>query len=384
MSKKLTLVAMALLVFGALGFPPAIVPVSSSAAVAAEISSAAKQSGELAWEKAVAAAKEEGAVVLYGQAGTQMRKSLGKGIKDLLGFEPEFVSAKSPEIVARYTRERTAGLNHADIIFVGQSSSLVGLKPKGVLTSPEPFLFLPEVLDTKAWPHGRLPFLDKDRMVMPLIAAYRNWIAVNKEMVKEGEIMSYLDLLNPQWKGKIVIFDPTTSGAGGTWFHHMMKLFGAEEGRKYMHRMAQQEPFFTRDSRLQVEWLAKRKYPVAVGVLPQVVQDFVKAGARIEYVRVKEGGMVLHGAGCLCFPDKPAHPNAAVAVLNWVLTEEGQRAYSQGFGEPPMRLGVTTEGINPGTVVPPDEKPSWIDEEFVLAERKFRSVAKEIFGHLMK
>ncbi len=38
--------------------------------------------------------------------------------------------------------------------------------------------------------------------------------ARNTQLVKDGEIQSCNDLLNPRWKGKIIMYDPTKSGFG--------------------------------------------------------------------------------------------------------------------------------------------------------------------------
>ncbi len=364
-------------------------PVPSEQTVAPKVTQVipttpAKPAWQEKWDKTLTDARKEGKVIIYGEVLTELRAKLDKGIKDRLGLETEYLSGKSAELSTRYLKEREAGLASADILLMGCTTALTLIKPKGVLTSPEPYFILPEVLDTRAWPNNRLPFVDKDKTVIPIIAAYRNWIAVNTKLVKEGELTSYQDLLHPRWKGKIVIYDPTISGAGSTWFNFMIKILGTEEGKKYMQKLAQQEPFFTRDSRLQVEWLAKEKYPVAIAILPQVLIDFVKVGAPIEYVKVKEGGIVVHGAGGVELPDRRPNPNASIVVLNWLLTEEGQTAYSQGFGEPAMRLGVTTADINPGTIIPPGEKPMWVDEEFLISEPKIREMSQEVFAHLLK
>lgn len=46
-------------------------------------------------------------------------------------------------------------------------------------------------------------------MFLAMLANYQKYVARNTDMVKEGEITSLQDLLNPKWKGKITLFDMT-------------------------------------------------------------------------------------------------------------------------------------------------------------------------------
>lgn len=84
-------------------------------------------------------------------------------------------------------------------------------------------------------------------------------IVINTNMVKAGEIKGYADLLNQQWKGKILLNDPTKAGSGG-------KLFGVVGSRimgwDYWDKILKQYPALVTDQRLLVEWVARGRYTV--------------------------------------------------------------------------------------------------------------------------
>ncbi len=327
-----------------------------------------------------AGAKKEGKCVLYGDIGPALKGKGGEAFKRKYGIDVEFVAGKPPEIAPKYLAERAANLSLADVLIMGQTTTLTVLKPRKVLASPKTSLILPEVLDSKAWPHGTLPFMDKDQLALALIAGYVRFVTINTELVKEGEITSYADLLNPKWKGKIVLFDPTIPGNGGTWLAFtMMRAYGREAGEKYVRQLAQQDVAITRDARLSGETVARGKYAIGIGTALQVVQDLAQARAPIAWARLKEGGLVIPGAFVVSMPDKPAHPEAAALMINFLLSREGQQIASDSMGLPAMRQDVpVTQSLEEGMPRPGD-KVYWLDEEMVLTEPTFYPLAREIF-----
>lgn len=180
----------------------------------------------------------------------------------------------------------------------------------------------------------------------------------------------------------------TVTGSGGTFVAFMLvKVLGREEGTKFMRQLALQEPVITRDARFQVESVARGKYPVALAPSSGVVVEFQRVRAPIEWAaRVKEGGIVIPGFGVVSMPQKPAHPNAAAAFLNWLLTQEGQATFVKGEGQPVQRVDVSIEDVVDRAVIPPEGvKLLFLDEEQILQESKLRSsLSVEIFGPLIK
>ncbi|MDZ4247440.1 MAG: extracellular solute-binding protein, partial [Dehalococcoidia bacterium] len=319
-----------------------------------EIKTPVKPEWEQRWDKVVAGAKQEGRITVYGEVGPILKEKLVEGFQKKYGVEIEYVVGRPPEVAQRYLQEAAANIHLADLFITGQTTTPTILKPRGVLSPVKPQLILPEVLDLNAWPDNKLPFLDKDELVLALVAAYRSFIVVNTDLVKEGEVSSYIDLLDPRWKGKITLIDPTTPGSGGSWVAYvMLKTMGREEGEKYLRQLATQELAITRDTRIHVETVARGKYAIAIGALPQVVADLAQAGSPIKWAKMKEGGLVLPGSFAAALPQKPQHPNGSTLLLNHLLAKDGQLALSQSTREPARRLDVARTNLLPGTVAQP-------------------------------
>lgn len=337
------------------------------------------------WEKTVAAAKQEGKLMIYSGLGPEVTAPITERFRTKFGIEVEHVIGRGNETAQRLLREYDAGLNLADVFIAGGGTTLTTLKPRGVMVSLEPYLILPEVTDTKSWPEGKIAFLDKDRTVIPLNAAYTSYTAFNTDLVKEGQLKSYRDLLKPEWKGKIDFFDPTTTGAAAGWVTFIMyNLYGPGEGEKYLRQFAAQDLTILKEIRQQVEWVARGKFAIGVGVRREEVSAFSKMGAPIKFARLSEGGQVNPGGGMIALLTKPAHPNGATVMLNWLLTAEGQEVFSQGFKAPAVRVGVPSAGIDPDAISHPGEKIHWTDEEFFRLQAQYLSLSKEIFGPSMK
>ncbi len=373
----------------ALGAQAASVPgvTKKSAGVPGQAAAPDTSSWREKWDKTVAAARKEGRLRFYGEISSETRQAIAKPLKEKYGIEVEFVSGISGEIVQRLTTERSRGLFLADAMLAGGTTTLTVLKPKGFLQKLDPLLVLPEVKDPSAWPNGKPPFLDDDHTTLALTAGVNPFVTVNTQLVKEGDIRSFQDLLKPEYKGKIVFFNPTVGGTGVTWVNFLLsKIYkhDREAGLKYLRQFAAQEPIITNDKRLQVEWVAKGKYPIAVGAQVQALADFTAAGAPLKRVHVTEGTDITAAASVLSMPAHPEHPNAAVVLLNWLLTAEGQHDFATAFGNSAVRVGVKTVARDPSSVPMPGEKLTWEDEEFVLKAVESREVAKKIFGPLMR
>ncbi len=358
-------------------------PGKKPAAPAAGNSQAAAESQ---WAKTVSEAKKEGKVTCYTIIGPETRQALSAAFKRKYGIDLEFVSgARGAELTQKLLTERRAGLYLADVVIAGSTDLIQDLKPKGLLDPLAQFLVLPEVTDPKVWTAGHLPFLDKQHMAIGMLTQYLRHMIRNTNLVREGEITSYKDLLKPQWKGKVVLRDPTTTGNGNTWVTLLaMKVWGLEEAKQFLREFAQTKPAILLDPRLHVEWVAKGKYPLGIATRMENTAEFMRMGAPIAWVNVIEGGLISAGSSSLGVVKQAAHPNATKLFINWMLTREGQTVLVKEYGYPSARRDVSTEGVEPGNLPAPGEKFYLDDEENILAKGKMLSVGKEIFGDLIK
>lgn len=341
-----------------------------------------RESWEQKWKDTLQAAKKEGKVVVFIGIGGELRAAVVKAFREKYGIEVDAISFRGDEFATRIKAERRAGLYSFDVYQSGITTAVLTLKPEGILDPLEPALILPEVTDPKAWWKGEIHFVDKERLALNFAAYPSAPIAINTDIVKTEEMRSYNDLLNPRWKGKISMNDPTLPGAGG----NLVGVVGDHiMGYDFLRKLAQQEPLIMRDRRLQIDWLAAGKYPIAIGPDTMPLVDFQNLGFPLKEITPLEGTHVTAGYGTLALINRAPHPNAARVYINWLLTREAQLLYSKIVQVQSGRVDIPTDFLPPSRIR--DPKVKYVDqasEEYTRKHPEYFKIAREIFGHLIK
>ncbi|MBI4334677.1 MAG: extracellular solute-binding protein [Chloroflexi bacterium] len=362
-----------------LAIAPTPAPAMEAAAPVVKTGWAAK------WEAVLAGAKKEGEVLVYANVVPATREMVRQAFQEKFGIMLDMLVMIGPEGGTRLNAEYRAGIHRPDILIAGTSIAITTVKPEKNLQPMEPLIILPDVRDPGAWLGGSLPFEDKDAMTIGFIAAYQPAMVRNTELVRDGAITSYKDLLKPEWKGKVIIFDPSITGSGAAGFQSLVVEWGYDAALDYLRALVRQEPVITRDYRVQVESVSRGKYPVTLWARPETINEFIPLGATIAPVKLTEPGLVVSGASGVAVPKNPAHPNGAIVFLNWLLSKEGQTLYSRSVNNPSARQDVPVpDSIPPIMRIPPGEKPFRGNEELILERPKLMREAGTILSALMK
>lgn len=337
------------------------------------------------WEKALAEAKKEGKVVVMAPPGDLIRDAMTQGFKKAYpDISMEYSGARGGELATRVKAERDAGIYSVDIVLSGTSTANSYFKPMKALDPIEPALILPEVMDLKYWRDSRLEFSDRStrytlifstQVIPPLI--------FNPAQVKAEEVDELNEHLDPKWKGKIAVQDPIPSGTGQGVFRWLWHVLGREKATDYYRKIRAQAGAIDRDQRRQIEWIAQGKYPLHLGpgtIMFQLAKRGLKFGVVSDFKG--HGGYLSAGFGGAMLVNKAPHPNAAKLFLNWLLTREGQTAWSKAMGYVSRRLDVPTDHI-PAYWIPnkPGVKywPGYYEEDSTLSPEQEKFL-KELFG----
>ncbi len=357
---------------------------SHSPVSAVKAQSAAVQTGwEKRWQETLAAAKKEGEVEIYLNAPTDTRIALADAFGKKFGLKLNIMIAAGRDLEAKLVSEHRSGINQVDVFMPGATSTTTA-KKQGILAPIEPMLILPEVRDHKSWFGGKLPFFDRDGMIVAYLLLRNPDVFYNSDLVKEGEITSYLDLLRPQWKGKIVMYNPSVSGAALSGSYFLALEWGSNE-KVYDYIVSlikQQEAIVADDMRQQVEWTARGKYPLSLWPQLPATSQFLKAGAHIAAASLKEKGRTTSSNGALGMPAKAPHPNAAVVFLNWFLSREGQTVAVKAIGAGSARVDVPPDGVNPMYVPKPGEKYFFEIEENIQGRPRYQEGLKKVLSQI--
>jgi len=362
---------------------PAASTLPSTSASAGQAPLAAASGWQARWNQALAAAEKEGKVTVNGPPGDPVRKSLTAGFeKAYPGITLDWSGGRGGEEATKLEADRRAGVYALDVLVQGTTTIMNQIVPIKAADPIRPVLILPEVTDTSAWRDNHLEFADKDQHDLVFTTLASPQLIYNAAQVKPDEIQNLNDLLNPKWKGKIVINDPIPSGAGNVEFRWLWEVLGPDKAPDFMRKLKAQAGTVSRDQRQQVEWIARGTYAIAlapsVGVLAPLAKQGLKFGVLADFK--DEGSYTSASFGSLALISKAPHPNAATVFVNWLLSKAGQTAYSTAMQATSRRLDVPTNDL-PSYVIPKQGVKYWASyyEQEVKTPAGLAKVLKDIF-----
>jgi iron(III) transport system substrate-binding protein len=293
------------------------------------------------WERTVAAAKREGTVVVSIPTSAELRQQMEAAFhKRFEGIKLELVASRGSAAITRILEEKRAGLHYFDLHIGGTSSIVTGPLRAEILEPILPWMILPEVRDAKNWWAGHVWADNAQKFIYVFLGYMTETIWYNSDLVKSEEVTSYDDLLQPKWKGKMVILDPRTQGSGESMWAFLWRI----KGEGYLRKLAAQEMILGRNLRQLAETVARGKASLSIGVSYYSYQPFLKAGLPIKTLPVpKEGIYASSGSGNVAILRNAPHPNATKVFVNWLLSKEGQTIFTNAMGQPTRRFDVDTQ-----------------------------------------
>jgi iron(III) transport system substrate-binding protein len=282
------------------------------------------------WDKIIAAAKKEGEVRLWGDQEITHPDIIATFTKEYPAIKPVTVSGRVGDLMPRIIAERRAGKFLADIYSGGLGGrSFFDFHKAGVLDPIKPLLILPEVLDTSKWLNGEHYYADTEKQ---FVFMYEGSVAgvglhYNTGLVDIREFKSYWDLLNPKWKGKMLLFERPGVGSPSIvrFYHH------AQLGPEFVRRLfTEMDVTVSQDRRQSSDWLASGKFPICIdcGDTDRAKQQGLPVD-EFPHANLKEASYEVSTSGNsgLALINNAPNPNAARVFINWFLSRSGQTVW---------------------------------------------------------
>lgn len=288
-------------------------------------SNARSQDWQAEWDKTLKAAEQEGRVVYSGCGSHDYLVEFQKRFPKI---KLESVSGPCAPLTSRIMAERRAGKYLHDVLRMGLSSAHTFQRGQ-TLQAIAPALILPEVKDESKWWQKKHHYADAEGkyLIVPAASVYVRLASYNTSMINPKEFKSYSDLLSPRWRGKIIANDLNQGeGRNGARFlyHH------PELGPSFLRRLlSKMELTFSRDYRQAMDWLAQKRFALYLFSQSDDTLNAKEQGLPVQILDTalfKEGAGLDPIGGAYSLMDKPANPNAAKILLNWLLSRDGQIA----------------------------------------------------------
>jgi iron(III) transport system substrate-binding protein len=302
--------------------------------------------------KLIDAARKEGRLVLYGTMQTDIFELLHKSFHKKTGITIDYWRTSATRVTERALSEARAGKALFDLVMSTEDTTRIMLK-EGILAkydSPTSKDFPKDAIDPQLGPRARNHIIG---------------IVYNKAIIKPGDAPKTLeDLVKPQYRGKLVMADPTQHTTTAQWLVNVHKLIGKDKSEKFVRDLAAMKPTLVESFNPAAERVTSGEFPIAITYVYYVYLNGIK-GAPIDYVRT---GRFLGDASYLTLHNKAPHPNAAKAFIDFFLDEESMSIMAKA-GE-----FVNRKGIYPP--VPDADKIQFVEMDD-LGEKVYAEKRKE-------
>ena len=271
----------------------------------------------------IEAAKKEGKAVIYGSLESDTMDAILQGFKKKTGIEAEYWRASATKVMDRAMTEFRAGKTGADAI-VAADNVMRLMQKDGYFqkyNSPTNSDFPKDVLDPNLGPR------------------YRNvvvGVVYNKSALKQNEYPKSLeDLAKPQYRGKIVMPDPTQHTTTTQWLASLYKIMGKEKSEKFMRDLAANKPIWVESLLPAAERVASGELPIAITYVKYAYIHGQK-GAPVDYIRDPK---LIGDASYITLAHKAPHVNAGKAFIDYFLDDESMHMMAK-LGEFVNRKGI--------------------------------------------
>src|SRR5512135_2092737 len=212
------------------------------------------------------AKKEGGKVVVYGSLEGDTTEAVKKAFEKKTGLQMDYWRASTTKVVDRAISESRAKKSLVDAILVHDAEMRFLFKEKIVsrYNSPRFSEFTKESIDADLGPRYRDTIIG---------------IIYNKSLIKpENAPKSLEDLLKPQFRGKLVMPDPTQHTTTTQWVASLPKIMGKERGEKFIRELAASKPLLVESLLPAAERVSTGESAIAITYV-KFVYVFGKKGA---------------------------------------------------------------------------------------------------------
>lgn len=319
---------------------PKVVPPASSQAPTAPTTPASPTSNvspptsqDPAWDKVVEAAKKEGKINFYNWYFTEGRggRVLEQAFEAKYGIEVSAIQGRGAEFTERLKTEKRIGQMVADVV-EGSSLHMENMRLAELL---KPTMDIPVMKEKDVW-HMVPNYHNKDGYYMNYQRMFLTMF-MNTNLVKPGEEpKGFMDLLDPKWKGKLIISDPVVSEIASRFVLYTSQKRVPDD---FPTRLGRQQLIFDPSTPGAALKLAQGNASIAILLATLDVSNLVAEGAPIRVLDIKEGTMV--DALSMGAVNNGPHPNATKVFLNYILSPEGQKLMADKSLSYPVRKGIT-------------------------------------------
>ncbi|GEM_PF-4345258 len=272
-------------------------------------------------------------IVVYGSlATTDVQPLISSFESSHQGIKVNYIEFTPPQAYAKITTETAAGNSTADLIMMSNPIT-IKLQQGGYLSqyiSAESASYPADLKD----PNGYWTAM----ALVPCVFVY------NTQKVSQSELPTNLSqLASPEWKGKVIMLDPTLGSVSTQYFGSLALSVGNSSVNAFIRQLeANAKPAVTPSTTAVTEDVANGQYDIGLVALLNDVLSYKSQGAPVNWFLPQDVPL-------LTFPESIAiirtssHLQADKAFIDFVLSPAAQSLLGNTDFRIPAMPGVTAD-----------------------------------------
>lgn len=321
----------------------------------------------------LAKAEREGKVIVYGTVEVDefavWKAAFEKkhpGIE--VEYQRRYVPGTPPPMAKEIIQESKAGKDTADAVIVAVPP-LLQFRGLGLLSKAKS-------KETAAYPKS---VLQPQGYWFPIVSIGMIQVYNPKVVAREDLPKTALDLTDPKWKGAIVSHDLSLGTLGAYWLASLRPILGDQKWRKLAEGLAKNKPRLSPLYDPVVDSVTSGESKIGLTVL---LHDYVKAreaGRDIQRLKLKDVPMLLT-FNALAKTTKGTHPAATQLLIDYLLSEEGQKKVGATYLRIPARTGISVP-YSLDKLAPKERMVSFPGEKMLKTAPDSIATLAKLFAH---
>ena len=265
-------------------------------------------------------AKEEGAVNIIGWPSSDRETLLAEFEKKYPGVKVNYIGMRYSDAMVKLKEEQNNGKFLADVQLEGLSAQFEDINQ---------YIVNPDVQKDENWYGGFATGVDsligtsyEGQYIYGIQALPQ--VLINNDVIPEGEIKTFEDLLKSEYSDKVLTYDFSLKGQGAV----TLTALAREKGEQYITDLVKTvKPVMASDHRQIVQWFATGKYPIVIGIDTTQISEFTEKGIIKKVQKLRLDKTSLYNPFGIAVLKNPPNPNASKLFVNWFLSKDGQEKY---------------------------------------------------------
>ena len=264
-----------------------------------------------AMDELIAAAKEEGSLVVYGSCEEEYLAAACENFQKLYGIKTDYQRLSTGEVPAKIEEEN--GKPSADVWFGGTNNPYDDAAAKGLLDQYDAI---------------NASHLTKDMYKDPNGYWYGIYTGILGFMVNKDELArkgpeapkTWDDLLKPEYKGLIWLSNPNTAGTAKLVINTLVQMKGHDEAMKYLVELDKNVAQYTKSGSGPSKKVGPGECVIGIGFLHDGVYQILQGYDNIGLIIPEDG--TAYEVGSTAIFEGCEHPNAAKLWIEFALSPD--------------------------------------------------------------